>query len=198
MEDALLLNSIERYLEGKMLPDEKAFFNELRRSTPEIDQMVVEHILFLQQINAYRDKSKFRETLHNIHNKLAETGEIRDTDQPQTFGGKVVQLWNRYRKVTTIAASIAGVTALVISLSIASFSPSINANRIQQLGRDVEQIKRSQQFTNNKLNEFASVSKVPQGAIIKTGGTAFLIDGNGYLVTNAHVLNGTGAIVANS
>ena len=52
MEDILLLNSIERYLEGQMLPDERSFFEELRRNRPEIDQMVVEHKLFLHQMDA--------------------------------------------------------------------------------------------------------------------------------------------------
>lgn len=199
MEDVLLLNSIERYLEGRMLPDEKAFFNELRKSTPEIDQMVVEHILFLQQMNAYSEKTSLKALLHDVHFKLADAGDIKSSDQPETVGGKVVQFWSRSKKVVAIAASIAGVTALIISVIIASFSPSIDNNRLQQLGRDVEQIKKSQQFTNNKLNQFASeTTKIPQGAIVKTGGTAFLIDGKGYLVTNAHVLNGTGAIVANA
>ena len=45
MEDILLLNSIERYLEGQMLPDEKSFFEELRRNRPEVDQMVVMHAM---------------------------------------------------------------------------------------------------------------------------------------------------------
>ena len=60
MEDILLLNSIERYLEGQMLPDERSFFEELRRNQPEIDQMVVEHKLFLHQMDAYADKRNFK------------------------------------------------------------------------------------------------------------------------------------------
>src|ERR1041384_7060747 len=105
MEDILLLNSIERYLDGQMLPDEKAFFEELRSSRPEIDQMVVEHKLFLHQMNDYADKKNIKDELHNIHTKLAETGEIKSSDQPYGVTGKVVELWHRYKRVTAIAAS---------------------------------------------------------------------------------------------
>lgn len=194
MEDTLLLNTIERYLNGKMLPDEQSFFEELRASNPAIDQMVVEHKLFLGHINEYAEVKKFKESLHHIHSKLALTGEIRNSEEAGGFTGKIVQLWNRYKKVTAIAASIACITALFISALAMYFSPSVNKTQIERLSRDIETIKHNQQVTNNTLKEVAE-PKIPKGAILKTGGTAFLIDGKGYLVTNAHVLDGSGAIV---
>ena len=67
MEDILLLNSIERYLEGRMLEEEKKFFEELRQNNPTIDQMVVEHKLFLHQMDEYADVKNFRDSIHTIH-----------------------------------------------------------------------------------------------------------------------------------
>src|SRR5689334_13230354 len=115
MEDILLLNSIERYLEGKMLPDEKAFFEELRRTQPQIDQMVVEHKFFLHQMEEFDNRNKFKDTLENIHAKLSANGEIKNGNPSTGFTGKVVQLWSRYKRVAAIAATIAGITALFIS-----------------------------------------------------------------------------------
>ena len=180
MEDILLLNSIERYLEGRMLPDEKKFFEELRTGNPAIDQMVVEHKLFLHHMDAYADVKNFRDSLHNAHSKLSATGEIRTSEAPEGFTGKVVQLWHRYKKVTAIAASIACITALFISALAMYFSPTANKSQLERLSRDIAEIKRSQQVTNNTLKEVAE-PKIPKGAIIKTGGTAFLIDGKGFL-----------------
>lgn len=194
MEDILLLNSIERYLEGRMLPDEKKFFEELRTTHQEIDQMVVEHKLFLHNMDEYADVKHFKDSLNNIHSKLAATGDIRSSEEPNGFTGKVVELWNRYKRVTAIAASIAGVTALFISALAIYFSPVADKGQLERLSRDIEVIKRNQQVTNNTLQQVAE-PKIPKGAILKTGGTAFLIDGKGYLVTNAHVLDGSGAIV---
>jgi S1-C subfamily serine protease len=194
MEDILLLNTIERYLEGRMLAEEKSFFEELRTNNPAIDQMVVEHKLFLQQMDEYADVKNFKESLHQIHSKLTATGEIRATEEPASFGGKVVQLWNRYKKTTAIAASIAGITALFISALAIYFSPVSDKTELQRLNRVINEIKANQQLTNNKLNEVTE-PKIPKGAVLKTEGTAFLIDGKGFLITNAHVISGSGAIV---
>lgn len=195
MEDLLLLNTIERYLDGRMLAEEKCFFEELRAGNPAIDQMVVEHKLFMHQMDAYADTKNFKESLHNIHAKLSTTGEIRNSEAPDSFTGKVVQLWHRYKKVTAIAASIACITALFISALAMYFSPAADKNQLERLSRDIAVIKYNQQLTNNTLKQVAEPNKIPKGAVLKTGGTAFLIDGKGFLVTNAHVLDGSGAIV---
>lgn len=194
MEDILLLNSIERYLDGKMLPDEKAFFEELRLSRHEIDQMVVEHKLFLQQMDAYSQRTGLKNMLESIHDKLANTAEINSTDQPAGFTGKVVQLWSRYKRVAAIAASIAGITALFITALAMYFSPAADKTELEQLSRDIKQIKQNVQVTNRTLKQVAE-PKIPKAAILTNGGTAFLINGNGFLVTSAHVLTGSGAIV---
>lgn len=199
MEDILLLNSIERYLEGKMLPDEKAFFEELRRTQPQVDQMVVEHKFFLHQLEDFGDRNNFKNLLEETHEKLASTGDIRSTDEPAGFGGKVVLLWNRYKRVAAIAASIAGITALFISALAMYFSPNVNQTQLEKLSRDIDQIKQSQQITNSVLrSEAQPKDKIPKGAILTSGGTAFLIDGSGFLITNAHVLTGSGAIVSDN
>ncbi len=194
MEDILLLNSIERYLEGKMLSDEKAFFEELRRNQPQIDQLVVEHKFFLHQMQDFGNRNNFKDSLENVHTKLAGTGDIKNSDQPTTVGGKIVQLWSRYKRVAGIAASIAGITALAISILAMYFSPSIDQTQLERLSRDIAQIKQSQQITNTTLKQVTE-PKIPKGATLTSGGTAFLIDGSGFLITNAHVLTGSGAIV---
>lgn len=70
MEDILLIQAIERYLDGTMLPAEKAYFEELRKNTPEIDEMVVEHNMFLHQMDNYANRQNFSHNLHQVHAKL--------------------------------------------------------------------------------------------------------------------------------
>jgi S1-C subfamily serine protease len=156
--------------------------------------MVIDHKIFLLQMNAYADNKALKHELHTAYTSLSESGEIGKVNT--TAKRTVVQFWNRYKKVAAIAASIAGITALAISSIISSFSTN-NKNEIQQLSRDIQSLKKTQIVTSNKLNEV--VSKVPQGAEIKSGGTAFIIDSRGYLITNAHVLKGgTTAVVTNN
>ncbi len=196
MEDIILLNAIERYLEGKMLPDEKRFFENLRKTKPGIDQLVVEHKLFLHQMDEYSAKTNLRNTLTNVHNKLHETGDIIDSDAPVSTKGKIVQFYNKYKRVTAIAAVIASITALFISALVTYFTPTINQNDLQQLYNQLNEVQRSDMAQNEKLREFDT--KIPAGSTVTAGGSAFLIDGSGYLVTNAHVLKGSGAVVVNN
>ncbi len=199
MEDILLLNSIERYLEGKMLADEKAFFEELRKTQPQIDQLVVEHKFFLHQMAEFGERNDFKNSLENIHERLSATGEIKNGSQSFGFTAKVIQLWSRSKRVAAIAATIAGITALFITMLAMYFSPSVNKTQLEKLSRDIDQIKQSQQITNSVLRNAAEPKpKIPKGATLTSSGTAFLIDGSGYLVTNAHVLTGAGAIVSDN
>jgi len=195
MEDILLLETIERYLNGSMLPEEKTYFEQLRKNTPEIDQMVVEHKLFLQQMDHFSKQKNLKDTLNEAHHNLVEKGVVHEGGEISTKG-KVVQLWDRYKRVTAIAASIAGITALVISGLVSYYTPSANNNQITQLSHDLTQVKKAQQELGQQLNEVDS--KIPKDAEAITSGSAFLIDGKGYLVTNAHVLKGSGAVVVNS
>lgn len=195
MEDILLIQAIERYLDGSMLPDEKAYFEQLRKNSPEIDQMVVEHSMFLNQLNALADRQHFKQTLHQTHQKLVNEGVIDEGTIVHTQS-KIVSLWHKYKRVTAIAASVAGAIAIITSAIFSYFSPAVNANQIQQLSKDIEVIKRNQQVQGNIINEVKS--KLPENARLISGGTGFLIDPKGYLITNAHVLRGSGAIVVNN
>src|SRR5439155_19480829 len=98
MEDILLLEAIERYLNGDMLPAEKVYFEQLRKNTPEIDQMVVEHKLFLQQMDNFSEYKNLKDSLHEIHNNLAAKGDIYEGGEISRKG-RVIQLWNKYRRV---------------------------------------------------------------------------------------------------
>ena len=195
MEDILLLETIERYLSGNMLPEEKTYFEQLRKNTPEIDQMVVEHKLFLQQMEHFSEHKQLRDSLHQVHDNLVEKGVVYEGGELSTKG-KVVLLWDKYRRTMAIAASIAGITAVVISGLVSYYTPA-NNTRLQQLNRTIDQVVKNQQGFDAKLKEVTD-SKIPKDVELTSSGSAFLIDGKGYLVTNAHVLKGSGAVVVNN
>lgn len=194
-DDILLLEAIERYLNGDMDANERNYFESLRKNTPEIDQMVVEHSMFLHQMDIYAVHRNLRASFQATHAKLLERGDINEGGE-LTAKGKVIQLWNKYKRVTAIAASVGGVIALVISGLAIYFAPVINGNQIEQLSKAVDVIKKNQQYQGNLINEVKS--KVPGDVKVISGGSGFLIDPKGYIITNAHVLKGSGAVVVNS
>ena len=79
MDDILLLAAIERYLHGDMDAAERDYFETLRKNTPEIDQMVVEHGMFLHQMDIYALHRNLRTSLQLSHAKLLERGDINGT-----------------------------------------------------------------------------------------------------------------------
>lgn len=195
MEDLQLLDAIERYLNGTMLPEEKEYFLQLRRTTPEIDQMVVEHRLFLHQMDMYSEQKELIHSLNEVHNNLLSKGDIYEGGELSTKG-RVLQFWNKYKRVTAIAASIAGITALAISFLVTQLSPSTNESDLQELSKKVNVLENKTNVLNAEIKTHAV--KIPENTTFTTGGTGFLIDRKGYLITNAHVLKGKGVVVSNS
>jgi serine protease Do len=190
MDDVKIIEAVERYIAGEMSPDERVNFEGLRKSNPEVDQAVVEHTFFLQQIARYENTRQLKSILNDTHIHLAEKGEIKS---PKLKGGaKVVYLFNRYKRTAVIAASIAGITALSISAVVWSFSPGKGANNkdLQQLSKEIEHLKTRSYQQAHEINSVKDQINAPDVPEYTTGGTGFLVDTKGYLITNAHVVEG--------
>lgn len=183
-DEVQILETVERYIQGEMTPLEQADFEELRKTNPDIDQLVVEHIIFLQQLGKFGDQKAFRTLLHDTHIQLLENGEIREEMPKIRFMDQV----HKYKRVFAVAASIAGLTALSISSLIAYLSPKSSPQEIALLKKEINAVKISQVKAQKELNTFKTIPSKPT-ATGKFGGTGFLIDGKGYLVTSAHVVS---------
>ena len=64
MEDIIMLEAVERYIRNEMNSDERLHFENLRKTNSDIDQLVVEHTLFLQQMNRFGEWKKIKQDLH--------------------------------------------------------------------------------------------------------------------------------------
>ena len=49
MDDTLLIDAVERFLNGEMSPEE-SYFEEIRKNNPDVDQAVVEQIFFIHEL----------------------------------------------------------------------------------------------------------------------------------------------------
>lgn len=190
MDQILLLEAVERYLRGEMNAEEKKSFEDLRKSNPQLDQMVVEHHFFLEEMDRYGEIKRFKANLYDTHHTLQENGDIKEVSA--NGKGKIAYLWNRYRRVVAVAASIAGITALLISGLTVLFSPKAPIKDIEELRRKVTYLEKK---TNNQSLQINDVrKKIEPGTPIKFGGTSFLVDGKGFLITSAHVVQGASRI----
>jgi len=192
MDDINILDAVERYIRGEMTADEQSLFEQMRKNSPEVDQLVVEHTLFLQQMNRFSEWKKFKQTLHDTHIDLAEHGKIHSN----RLRGKarVIYLWNKYKRVTAIAASIAGITALTISGLVWSVTPQTNPSELESLRRKLNAQERQTNQLQTDMKDVKAKVNTPatnpatSPIEFKSGGTGFLIDGSGLMITNAHVV----------
>jgi len=193
MSDIKLLDTVERYIRGEMKPDERLHFENLRKTNAEIDLLVVEHTLFLQQLNHFGERKNFRGSLNDIHTDLTEQGKI---DSMRLKGkAKVVYLWKRYRRVAAIAAVFAGATTLTVTALVNAVSPKADNAKLTELSRDIQDIKRVQDNQGKEVKNLRSKMTTVPAPTFKAGGSGFLIDGKGYLVTNAHIIRNSKNIV---
>ena len=95
MEENLLLDAIERYRNGEMNDQEKAFFEELRKNNSDIDQIVADHNFFLDELEKMSEIKALKHTLNEVESKLVNEGVI--SRKEGKLQAKLVYLWNRYK-----------------------------------------------------------------------------------------------------
>lgn len=195
MEDFKLLELVDKMLLGELSPKELAELQELRKTSPEADQFVVEQLTIIDKLSTYSDTRNFITGLDGMHNNLLAAGEIT-REEPKA---RVIPLFAKYRRVIAVAASIAGFTAFGISGLVAYFTPKTSSAYVEQLSRKVHKLEQTQNALTNQIISSEPATKIPEDVNVKSGGTSFLIDVKGFLVTNAHVIGeNTHVVVQNS
>ena len=190
MEDTLLIDAAERFVKGEMSPEEKIYFEDLRKNNPELDQAVVEQIFFLNQLESYSHKKNFKSLLTEVENKLTQEEFLSRTIAKQP--SRVIQLWQRYKKDIAVAASIAGLVSLLIATAVSTVNTGGKTNIKPLVDKIDDQAEKTRKI-ENKLNEIVNsgvvVEKVKPSFDSRFRATGFLIDAaNNYIVTNAHVI----------
>jgi len=187
MDDILLIEAVERYLKNEMSAEERAFFENLRKTNPEIDQAVVEHTFLLHELDKHAAIKAYKHSLYETENKLTEEGVI---SKPKLTGkAKVVYFWKKYKRNIAVAACIAGFISISAAGLIISYTKQVSASDKEDLIGKIQNTDRQLAKLNDKLESQSTTPEHPQQATTNPDfrATSFLIDGKGYLVTNAHV-----------
>lgn len=188
MDDTLLLDAIERYKKGEMTAQERTFFEEMRKNNPDIDQMAVEHTFFLNELERLGGRKAYKHTLNEVENTLVNEGIIA---KKQLRGkAKVVYLWNRYRRTIAVAACIALIVSISTATIVSLYSEKKKASELTPLvNMKLDGISNEVKGLKDKIDSATAATPSRPKFTAYFSATGFLIDGNGYLATNAHVIN---------
>ena len=180
----LVLETVERYLAGEMNEAEKIKFNQQRKNA-EFDQLVVEHIYFLQGLNQFADIRLYKNALQQVEETLSKEGIL--SEPKPAVKALVINLWDKYKRNIAVAASIAGfVSILTLGLMITYNKQYGNENYavlVKELSKTNKEVNKLKSTTN-----FHVAAQRPEPKV-DFRGTGFLIDGKGFIITNAHVIS---------
>ncbi|MEJ7587528.1 MAG: serine protease [Ferruginibacter sp.] len=186
MDEILLMERVERYLRDEMTPDEKVAFESLRKKDPEVDQLVVEHTYFLQGLETFSVNKSFKHSLNEIEIKLTAEGVIGLPALKSA--GKLALLWKKYHRNIAVAASIAGFISLLATAVMVSYTKKYGEEKYLVL---VDQLSKTNRQVSKLISKETNPGAIPekQKPDVDFRATGFLIDGKGYLITNAHVIS---------
>lgn len=184
MDELLLIETVERYLKGEMNASEKVFFEDIRKNNPAVDQMVVEQTFLLHELDKQSNIKAFKHSLYEVENKLTEEGLI--TRSQLKGKAKVIYLWKKYRRNIAVAASIAVLVSLVTTGLIITYNNKVGNSAVTDLIGKVKKTEMEVSKIKDSLKANKVIRETPKPDFRATG---FLIDGKGYIITNAHVVN---------
>jgi len=182
-----LTEQIEAYLRGEMTAEESAAFERMRASDPVLDQRVVAHESFIQQIKTYGERRKLVSEMNVIHEQL-DVNALKAEVLPVSTMVRI--LWNKYRINAAVAASVAvlAVFATLFSTGFFAKTSAIASDNIA-LRREMSRVinTKVQRSQNEILKNIKATTKAPVDPAI-FGGTGFALTADGYVVTNYHVV----------
>ncbi|WP_233164822.1 S1C family serine protease [Pedobacter sp. ASV28] len=181
---------IEDYLKGKLTPEEHAAFEQLRNNDQIVDHKVVAHKVFLESMAQYANILQLKERMDAAHAQIdVETLASELRPHPS----KLVKLWKNNRSAVAIAASF----ILLTMVSLYSIqSNNKQAGTFEAMSKDMARIKTTQNslIRDIKSREANKNSNNNSNNRARFGGTGFAISGNGYIITNYHVVRGADSV----
>ncbi len=188
MSDIELLKVIEKYLNGEMSIDERIRFDMLRRDNADVDSKLKEHQQFSDCLKQYGERLQFEHILNEIHQEIDVEALKEELVSHPSW---IVQLWRDHHSKISLAASIAIFAVLGTLFFTGYLKSQSQESTVLDLRKRVESYKQStdkfRRSTDALLKDMNSGTRGTNNG--KYSGTGFAISSDGYIVTNAHVVN---------
>jgi serine protease Do len=173
---------VELYNLDLLEGEEKLAFEAELASNPALAKLLSEHRAFLRLVNHKTSKTLVQNQLQLI--KKENTHNIR-----RIADGMQVHV-NKYWKTASVAAGVALLASLLtFQMAKNSVTKELYASveKLNRIENEQKKIKREVKSLGTQIN--TPQTEQPTGNA-KKAGTCFVIDNSGYVLTNAHVVEG--------
>lgn len=187
MRENQLLETIDRYLSGDMTAEERTQFEALREKDASVETKLAEHKHFTGLLKQYNERHILESRLNAIHDEIDVHTLKHDLLEHPSL---VIRLWRNHHSKISVAASIA-IFATLVTLFFTGYLTNQDP-RYQQLVNKVNKVENSTKALEAKTNNLIR----GRGPVISANfrGTGFALTGNGYIVTNYHVIDGADSV----
>ncbi|MFD2599965.1 S1C family serine protease [Sphingobacterium corticis] len=170
------LEQADKYLSNELTQEERASFDAFRRENPLFEEKFVEHQKFVEQMQLHSRRADFKRSLDQVFEH-----EYRSP-------GIVKKMWNVLRINGVAAAVVAVISSLATLYSTGYFSTiKKTTSDYSALRREVNNVKRNVNAQHTAIKKINNNQN--EQPTIHYGATGFLLNKNGYVVTNYHVVN---------
>ncbi len=184
MKEFTIAELVERWINNELTETERLDISARCDADAAFNQEFSEYLLVMQQLYKQGELRSYKSLLQSTANKV-----LPEFKQPT---GKLLRFWYKNKKTIAVAASIAIVVSVGLSITIQQLNPNKN-NHLRPLveklkEQDVKYRSLERQLGKLKRDAASSISVKPR-VESKFRATGFMIDvHNQYLITNAHVI----------
>jgi serine protease Do len=185
MSNNLLIELTDRYLNGELTDAERAEFEQLRRDNAELNSRIDEHIKFTGLMKSFGEQQELKHRMDAIHSQM-DVEQLMDqaTGKPN----RIIQLWRHHHSKISVAASVA-IFAVLGTLFFSGYFAE--KSETQYLRNEIKKTQHVTAQLANHTNQIIKDINSPRARFSSQSsftGTGFAISGEGYLVTNYHVI----------
>jgi S1-C subfamily serine protease len=153
-----------------------------------------------QTLYAYGERIRFKRRLKKIQTSIDMDAIREEANAYRSAAGQAVQirsLWHTYRTTLAVAASAAIITTFGSIFLYHTYQQSHRQQEQQYrlLSKEIQAVKSSQRQLMNDLNGRGRALSVNPAQV---AGSGFLLTGDGYFVTNNHIIREADSIYVQS
>lgn len=177
---------IEKYCLNLMDEKEKHYFENEMLNNAALYKAVQEYQILLDTFNHQQNEQFIHQALSEVHSESQSHLKV--------ILNHVKLHVNKYWRTASVAASVAFIASIITFAIARNIYKKDNRAQYQTLRNEINSIKKDQREIKSEVADVKKIKTPQPDGAAKFSGTCFAISQHGYVVTNLHVIEGSGKV----